>query len=90
MSSGSWTLSHISGECGKAGLTEQTLREPWQMGHGESHPGVLAGVILHRGNSLASGRDSREYMAQQARFEQDNIEQILRRALAVGLGADTA
>lgn len=79
MSSGSWTLSHISGEGGKAGLTEQTLREPWQKGRGESHPGVLAGVILHRGNSLTSGRDSRENMAQESRFGQDNIGQILRK-----------
>lgn len=86
VSSGSWTLSHISGEGGKAVLTEQTLREPWQKGHSDSHPGVLARVILHTGNSLAPGRDSRENMAHEARFGQDNIEQILRKSLAVGPG----
>ena len=53
MSSGSWTLSHTSGEGGKAGLTEQTLREPWQKDHGDSHPGVLAGVTpWHQAETL--------------------------------------
>lgn len=43
-------------------------------------------MILHTGNSLAPGRDSRENMVHEARFGQDNIEQILRKSLAVGPG----